>query len=161
MDRETKDAALSALAQHLQASFDALAASQHAVQAGATHEETRAENEKDTRATEASYLARGLAERTEALGDAITILEAFAPPPPDGSVSVGSLVELEDASGAARRYLIAPVGGGTRLELAGGAVQVLTPNAPLARALLGCEELDEVRVPGREPGELATITGVA
>ena len=35
--------------------------------AGATHEENRAEHAKDTRATEDSYLARGLAERVAAL----------------------------------------------------------------------------------------------
>ena len=34
---------------------------------GATHSESRAENAKDTRATEQSYLARGLAERVEEL----------------------------------------------------------------------------------------------
>ena len=37
--------------------------SQKGTQAGAVHEETRAEDPKDTRATEASYLARGLAGR--------------------------------------------------------------------------------------------------
>ena len=47
-------------------SMSALTASQKTVQSGAIHEETRQEDPKDTRAIEATYLARGLAERVVA-----------------------------------------------------------------------------------------------
>ena len=41
--------------------------SQQAAQEGATHDEARQEDPKDTRAIEAQYIARGLAERVEDL----------------------------------------------------------------------------------------------
>jgi hypothetical protein len=52
---------LEVLRRRITETLDGLVDSQNAAQAGSIHEETRAEDPKDTRATEASYLARGLA----------------------------------------------------------------------------------------------------
>ena len=65
-----KAALLKALRDRMAAALDDLERSQKATQAGATHEETRAEGPKDMRSTEASYLARGLAGRVVELTDA-------------------------------------------------------------------------------------------
>ena len=72
--RLDKAALLTALRAQIAADLDALIASQKRAHEGATHEEARPESDKDTRATEASYVARGLAER-------VSSLEGASPPP--------------------------------------------------------------------------------
>src|SRR4051812_25729481 len=60
---------------------DALAAAQRAHAAaieGATHTEARAENPKDTRGLEQSYLARGQAQRVAELEAGLAAVSAFA-----------------------------------------------------------------------------------
>ncbi len=116
-----------------------------ATQAGATHEEAKPENDKDTRALEQSYLARGQALRvTElraAVADATAMpLRAFGE---DAPAALGALVEASEED-ETRLFVIAPHGGGTRL--AGGTVQVVTPEAPLGRALIGKRAGDECEI---------------
>lgn len=65
-------------------------------QQGATHEESRSEHAKDTRATEQSYLARGLADRVADLERTVTVLahlelRRFEP---DDPIAVGALIEV-------------------------------------------------------------------
>jgi transcription elongation GreA/GreB family factor len=65
------------------------------------------------------------------------------------AVDVSALVQLEQADDEERRwYFIAPAGGGNKLQLepAGICVDVLTPQAPLGRALLGRYVGDEVTI---------------
>ena len=66
--------------------------SQQESQAGATHAETRAEDPKDMRSTEASYLARGLADRVAKLRLARARLASLEVPPfaPDAPISAGA-----------------------------------------------------------------------
>ena len=73
-----KAAVLCALRERVGADLDALVRRQRDVQAGAVHEEKRAEHAKDTRATEQSYLARGLAERVAELEAVISLQEKKA-----------------------------------------------------------------------------------
>ena len=72
MAKLDKARVLDALRLRTRQSLERLIASQQATQAGATHEETQPENDKDTRAIEATYLARGLAERVESLENGVT-----------------------------------------------------------------------------------------
>ena len=163
MSQSEKQAAFAALIARLRADLEALVASQVATQAGATHEETRAEHPKDTRATEAAYLARGLAERAESLRQALALLDGYAPADfaADVPIALGARVELEDAEGRVARYLLAPVGGGTKLRLAEGEVVVLTPSSPLGSALLGRCEGDEIALPAPSGSRAATVTRVS
>jgi transcription elongation GreA/GreB family factor len=103
---------------------------------GATHEQAKPENDKDTRALEQSYLARGQAKRTEELRDGLAAIrrmkvEVFRP---DQPVGVGALVTALEGNRRVR-FLIALDGGGSRL--AKGSVQVVTPTSPLGEALIG------------------------
>lgn len=120
----------------LQRELDALEAAHRAVMEAATHEEAKPENDKDTRALEQSYLARGQALRVEALRAALAETRAMAVSPRDPSrpIGVGALVTLTDDDGE-RALFVAPHGGGS--ALAGGRVQVVTPASPLGRAVLG------------------------
>jgi transcription elongation GreA/GreB family factor len=121
--------------------------SYHAAKEAATHEEARPENDKDTRALEQSYLARGEAIRTAELRSALGDVQAMRVGP-DELVRPGALVTTDESS-ETRQIWVAPHGGGVRL--AGGTVQVVTPKSPLGRALLGkrCGEQCEVVLAGR------------
>lgn len=127
------------------ADLETLERAHQATMAGATHEQAKPENDKDTRALEQSYLARGQAKRTEELRDGLASIqrmdvEAFAA---DKAVDVGALVTAEEGVRTVR-FLIALHGGGTRLSK--GTVQVVTPRSPLGEALLGKKVGDSCEV---------------
>lgn len=132
--------------------------SQTAAHEGAIHEETRQEDPKDTRAIEAQYLARGLAERVESVRETVAFLARLEPQAfgADDPVGLTALVAL-DVEGAANGgggealYFLLPVMGGETLEVDGVAVRTLTPESPLGRALMGRRTDDEVELelPGR------------
>jgi hypothetical protein len=123
-----------------------------ATRRGATHEEARAENDKDTRALEQSYLARGQAQRVVDLESdrkriAFAELRSFGE---DDHIALSALVELQAEEGVRYCFLL-PAAGGRRLEHAGLRVEVVTPEAPLGRALIGRQSGDEIqlRIAGR------------
>ena len=114
----------------------------------ATHQEAKPENDKDTRALEQSYLARGEALRLEEQRAALSEVQAMAVQDldEDGPVRLGALVGTGDGGDGGQEALfwIVQHGGGARLE--GGAVLVVTPKSPLGRALLGSRAGDECEV---------------
>ena len=102
----------------------------------ASSEETRSEDEYDTRATEASYLAHGQAWRVVEIRRLLAWFEVFAPNRPLGSpvVQVGALIEIK---GARKELLfIAPIGG-TRVTVGGCEVRVISLSSPLGDAIAG------------------------
>jgi transcription elongation GreA/GreB family factor len=111
----------------------------------ATHQEAKPENDKDTRALEQSYLARGEAARVEELRAGFAEVQALAVPPfdGDGPARLGAIVVTEEGD-QRTVFFIAPHGGGHRL--ADGTVQVVTPKSPLGRALLGARAGEECEV---------------
>jgi len=111
--------------------------------AGVTHEEAKPENDKDTRALEQSYLARGQAQRALELRSALAEVESMLATRPRPSAVLGSLVVVLEREHETT-YWIAPHGGGAELEA--GAVHVVTPKSPLGRALVGKASGDEVEV---------------
>src|SRR5882724_7687093 len=105
-----------------------MSAAQRTVVDGATHEENRPENAKDTRALEQSYLARGQAQRVVELQDALNQLKAlelrdFSA---GSAIALSALVTVDDGRELVH-YFIAPAGGGLRIELEGVEVRVVTP----------------------------------
>lgn len=150
----TKQALRDELLEQLRADLLVLERAQAAAREGATHEEAKPENDKDTRALEASYLARGQALRIDELRGGIADVEAmrlrdFAP---DAPIALGALVHT-DEDGARQRFFVAPHGGGKRLG--DGTVQVITPQSPLGRAMLGRRQGEPCEVVvGGKPREL-------
>lgn len=131
----------------------------------ATHEEARPENDKDTRATEQSYLARGQTMRTEALAEALGRVRALRLVLPRGgegaTIAPGHVVHAEvstDDDAHERWFFVAPGAGGTELHCDGRTVLVLSPKAPVARALMGraAGEAFELVVAG-EPREYEVL----
>lgn len=148
MDPKTKEVLLESLRSRVQAEYDAAVASQKVTHQAATHEEARPENDKDTRALEQSYLARGQAERVASLRSDLDQLHAFRLRSfeEDGPIALGAVIELEGDAKERRLYFLAPAGAGEVLEDGEDAVRVLTPRSPLGRALIGKSLGDEVEL---------------
>jgi transcription elongation GreA/GreB family factor len=145
----------------LREQLESATASQRMTEQGVTHEESRPENDKDTRAIEASYLARGQAQRVAELSDALGRLNSIAVrnASPGDPAALGRLVEVEDDAGSAW-YFVAPAGGGLRLEADGFRCTVVTSDSPVGRALLGRRVGDDVDIKtpqGVREGSLVTI----
>jgi len=128
--------------------LDGLTASQKATQSGAVHSESKQEHPKDTRAIEASYLARGLAERVETLREGVAALARLELRDlgADDAVQLGALVGLRDEEDRETVCFLAPAGGGERLDLGGASVLVVTPRAPLGASLVGSRIDDDIEV---------------
>jgi len=133
------------LARVVAADLDTRERAHRAAREGATHEDARPENDKDTRALEQSYLARGEAARVEQLRTALADVQAMALRAfrGDERAALGALVTLEE-DGEELVLWLAPHGGGS--HLAGERVQVVTPASPLGRAILGKVAGDDVIV---------------
>ncbi len=124
------------LASRIRTDLETRSRAHRAAREAATHDEAKPENDKDTRALEQSYLARGEAMRVEELQSALNEVQSM--PVRDFSsadpVGLGALVSVEEGGGT-QQLFIAPHGGGTRI--AGGTIQVVTPKSPVGTALLG------------------------
>jgi len=114
----------------------------------ATHEENIAENKYDTLGLEAAYLATGQARRADAIRQAMAAWSQFRPLPYDAAkgIQLGALVCLADADGQHQHLFIGPNGGSMQLVCSALPVQVISSDAPLARAMLGKSEGDEVSI---------------
>jgi transcription elongation GreA/GreB family factor len=128
---------------------------------GATHAEAKPENDKDTRALEQSYLARGQAMRAEELAEQAQALRFMDLPAfrADDPISAGALVCLEDDEGE-RVLFLAPYGGGIEVEVAGVHVLVVTAQSPIGRAVLGRASGDEATFTVRGRSRVFEITTV-
>jgi transcription elongation GreA/GreB family factor len=148
------------LLERLRADLDPLERAHQAALEGATHEESKPENSKDTRALEQSYLARGQALRVADARRAVADVAAMSVDRVRGDqpVRVGALVTTVEGDDE-RLVFVAPHGGGS--VLAGGTVHVVTPPSPLGRALVGRSAGDacELTLGGRE--RVIDVVGVA
>lgn len=106
--------------------------------AAATDEQSKAENKYDTRALEASYLARGQGIQALQIMRAIQHYETM--PVRDfiakAPIDLGALVELS-RNGESTFYFVGPHAGGTELDVDGQCVLVITPGSPMAQQLMG------------------------
>ena len=144
-----KKAIVAALVEHITADMRRNMAGQQATHEGATHAEAKPENDKDTRAIEAQYLARGLAMRVEQQRDDIARLQAMrlASFDEETPIALSAVVELVDAAEAPERYFITAVGGGLRVRVEGVDLIAVTASSPMGRALLGRFVDDDITVP--------------
>ena len=113
----------------------------------ATNEETRQEGKYDTRATEASYLARGQAWRVAELRRLSAWFAVFdVDRHAIERVGVGSLVQLEGTRTV--WVFVSPVGG-PKVSVDGEEVRLISPRSPLGAAMADTEEGDcfEVKSP--------------
>lgn len=133
-----KQAILRQLIQKLSADLATLTQAALVAHEAATHAESKAEDQYDTRGLEASYLAGAQSKRALEIQEAIDVyrhidIRNFTSEMP---ISATALIELE-SDGKKLYYLLMPKAGGLSTEFEGKQIQVVTPLAPLGQALLG------------------------
>jgi transcription elongation GreA/GreB family factor len=136
---------IAALAADLATELAALERVAAATRAEVGSDETRSEGQYDTRAIEASYLARGQATRIAELRRLIAWVDRFDPRRPldPPVVQVGALLAVQ---GHRRELLfVAPTGGG-RLQVGPDTVRIISPRGPMGQAMAELEVGDEVEV---------------
>lgn len=133
-----KNKLLEVIIEKLELDRTALAEAAQATYEAATHEESKPENEYDTRGIEASYLAGAQSQRITEIDEAIFACKAmelkkFGSKDP---IYVGALVDvqLEDRK---KSIFLLPMGGGLTIDFEGKKIQVVTVLSPLGRSLLG------------------------
>ncbi len=107
--------------------------------AASINAETQPDNKYDTLSLESSYIAQGYANRGQQLRKSLQacndlILRYFTSEMP---ISLSALVEIEYATSEKRMIFIAPAAGGMKVDCAGNIVNIITPESPLAKSLLG------------------------
>lgn len=142
-----KKALIAKIIEKLEEERTALAQAAISTYEAATHEESEAEDQYDTRGLEASYLAGAQAKRVIDLEQFITYckfleVKAYGEEDP---INAGALVEL-DQDGKISWVFLLPKGGGMSLEFDGHTIQIVTPKSPLGDAIVG-----------RHAGDLALV----
>ncbi len=107
----------------------------------ATNEESKPENEYDTRALEASYLAGAQAKRAAEIDEALSIfrqikLKNFGSGDP---VAPTAYVEIKSNNKVSSVFIM-PAGGGQSVQFEDKLIQVITPSSILGGALLGLKQ---------------------
>jgi transcription elongation GreA/GreB family factor len=124
--------------EQLEQDHDVLLKATQATYEAATHEESKPENEYDTRGLEASYLAGAQSKRVAEIEEALLVcrqisLKSFTQ---NDGVAPTALVELE-SDGKISYVFLMPKGGGITLKQEGKSIQVVTGQSPLGEALIG------------------------
>lgn len=147
-----KSALVEAICKQLEIDLEAMKIAAKATHDAATNEESTPENEYDTRALEASYLAGAQAKRASEIERQLLAvrkveIKKFTK---DDPVSATALVEVEHNEKNQLLFLM-PGGGGLTLSHDGKSVSVITPNSPLGQALIGTKAGDDavIEVGGR------------
>lgn len=138
-----KDALLRSLDEEINAAL-AAAGEAHAT---ASHGENKPENQYDTLALEAAYLAHGQSERILQLQQTRINLSRWVAPTfnEDVSVRMGACVVLLSETDEERQIFIAPLGG-RELDFEGQKILVVNQEAPVTRRLIGLSVGDEVEL---------------
>ena len=138
---------ISALIKRLEQALHTAADASAQAHASATHSENQPDNKYDTLALEAAYLAHGQSNRVAALQDSLQRYRQFHKPTfsEDDAIALGALVCLQPASSDKPLWVfLGPAAGGLQFSYAGKTVQVISPDAPLGKALLGQGVDDDV-----------------
>ncbi len=137
MDKPTLKAALLS---RLDDDIEAALVSSRSAQETASHEDNKPENQYDTLALEAAYLAHGQSERILRLQkERISLAKWSMPEKGEPLVRNGSLLKLISEDDETRWLFITPVGG-YQLQAEGQKILVISQQTPLAKKLMGKEE---------------------
>lgn len=114
----------------------------------ATNGETLAENKYDTFGLEASYLAAGQSKRVSECEANIKILQQLKVQnfKPESLIRLGALIELIDTQSSVKNLFLSPVAGGLKVIYNQLEVTLVTPSAPLGRALMSQHLGDDITV---------------
>lgn len=146
----------------LESDLHQLEASIQAAKDEATHEESKPENEYDTRALETGYLVKAQSKRIldakEVIGTFKYItLKNFSEK--DG-IQATALIRI-DNQGREQILFYMPSGGGRTLTFKSLKIQIITPSSPLGEALLGLKVGDVAIVEQGNDVKEFEILGIA
>lgn len=146
---------------HLQDELEALITAAKATYEAATHEESKPENEYDTRGLEASYLAGAQAKRVSEIRDVINQFHTleFKDFAPTDSVLSTALVDVSINNKKSTLFIM-PKGGGVTLQLEDRSVQIVTPQSILGEAIWGSKAGDEVEYEVGERVMVCEVLGI-
>ncbi len=139
-----KRSVVDAVVESLEADLVQLRAAAQQTRKGAIHEESRSENDKDTRGLEASYLARGQALRVEQTVESLAKirfmqLASFDEQTP---LNLSALVTVQSDE-EIKHFFLAGSAGGVKVKVDGTTVQLITPASPMGRMLISKRVGDE------------------
>jgi len=112
----------------------------------ATDEQSVAETQYDTLAIEASYLAEGQSRRVLELSQSIVLFQKLVIKENFLTISLGALVKLAQDEENSHWFFLAPAAAGFKTSIEDKNITVVTPNAPMGKALLGKEIDDDIEV---------------
>jgi transcription elongation GreA/GreB family factor len=146
----------------LSADLAVLTAASKAAHEAATHSECLPDNKYDTTALEASYIAQGQANRAQEIRAAVESYRSLTPYAfdDDTPIRLTALVTLEDRDGNVKRLFLGPRAGGMKITHGDWEIVVITPGAPLGRALLGLRSGDEVKAGDESSSAVFTVIAV-
>ncbi len=123
----------------------------------ATDSENKPENKYDTRGLEASYLAGAQAQRVAEMQDVLLCFRSTAIKKFHSDRSSTSGLKNENVIAISalvgvflnekiQNLLIMPLGGGQTIKYQENTIQVVTPNSPLGKALIGHSVGDNITI---------------
>jgi hypothetical protein len=140
----TRSDALAAIILALRESVATLEAQAASARDEATSDESKQESKYDTRAIEAGYLAGAQSRRMLAVvSDLKRFVGLSSLSTESGIVDGPSLVCVAKTGAQPQYFFLGPGAAGLKVEVANSRVMVITPSAPLGKALLGAEVGDE------------------
>ena len=134
----TKKELITEFVKNLEAEMAVLKAAALATHDAATNEESRPENQYDTRALEASYLAGAQAQRVSEIEEVLMLFHNsnFKDFAREEAIAMTALVTLKMDSKTSM-LLLMPKGGGISCAVRGETVQIVTPTSVLGETILG------------------------
>jgi len=109
----------------------------------ATHKDCLGSSKYETMGTEASYLAQGQGVRLLELERAFAYFKQLQFSA-SATISLSSIVVLEDEKGNHKHYFLAADAGGLTVSYKKQNITVITPQSPLGHALMGKQAGDDV-----------------
>lgn len=136
-----------AMIHQLEQEIVVLTAAAKATYEAATHEESRPENEYDTRGLEAGYLAGAQAKRVQEMKEFLDECRAFPQKhfTAETPIALSAFLTIEH-DGVRQNVILMKRGGGFQIHFGAVDVQVITPQSPLGEALMGLQKGDEAVV---------------
>lgn len=151
-----KSAVLDAILTRLDSELETLTRGARASFAAATDPDSKAENKYDTRTLEASYVARGQAQRVSELQAARHSFGLLKAGGAGDAVRLGSLLALETADHA-DLYFMGPAEGGIEVNVEGQEIMVITPASPLGARLMGRIVGEKITLPSGQKAGLKSL----
>ncbi|MDQ7003788.1 MAG: GreA/GreB family elongation factor [Ghiorsea sp.] len=125
----------------------------------ATHKDCLGSSKYETMGTEASYLAKGQGERLLELHHALAYFKQVQLTP-SSQASLSSLVSIKNETGKQQSFWLAADAGGLKIVHEEQNITVITPQAPLGRALLGKKVGDVVEIKAANKSTEYEVVGI-